>query len=181
MEFQIESKRLLLRVETPEKARDVLTFYQNNKEIFEAFEPTRPANFYTAGYQKSMLNYEYQEILKGHFLRYFVYLKEYPETIIGSVNFSNIQQGPFKKAAIGYKFDKKYWGNGYAYEACLTCIQIMAEDYKLHKIEAHVSPANQPSIKLMNRLHFTFEGTEFKSVEINGQWQDHYRYGLVLF
>lgn len=179
MSFSLTTERLILTIEDSNKAEDILAFYQNNKDLFERFEPTRPQNFYTMEYQRAAVSYEYSEIIKGETLRYYVYLKEQPDTIIGSVNFSRMEHGPFSKAVIGYKFDAAYHGHGYALEACRAALPVMFSNYKIHRIEARVSPDNIASIKLLEHLHFRFEGIEYQSVEVNGHFTDHYRYSLL--
>lgn len=179
MSFKLTTNRLILQIEDATKAEDVLSFYQNNRSLFERFEPTRPHNFYTLSYQKAAMQYEYSEIIKGKSLRYYIYLKEMPDTIIGSVNFSRMEHSPFSKASLGYKFDASYHGHGYAMEACQAAIPVIFSNYNIHRIEARVSPDNTPSIKLLERLGFQYEGIEYQSVEVNGTYRDHYRYSLI--
>ena len=170
MSFQLETDRLILKIEDDTAAQKVLDFYVRNQEQFERFEPTRPRNFYT---------YEYHEIIKGKTLRYYVYTKEQPDMLIGSVNFSNFMHRPFSRTSIGYKLDKDAQGHGYAYEACQAAIPIIFSNYRIHRIEARVAPDNLPSIRLLERLHFLYEGIEYQGVEIQGVYKDHYRYGLI--
>lgn len=179
MSFRLTTDRLLLQVEDASKAEEVLTFYQKNQSAFDVFEPTRPDNFYTLSYQKAAMQYEYTEIIKGKSLRYYIYLRKAPETIIGSVNFSKILHNPFSAASIGYKMDISYQGHGYATEACTAAIPVIFSGYQIHRIEARVAPNNIASIKLLERLDFRFEGIEYQSVEVNGRYQDHYRYSLL--
>lgn len=179
MSFQLTTDRLILQIENADKAAEVLAFYEKNRTLFECFEPTRPKNFYTLAYQKASMQYEYSETLKGKSLRYYIYLKEKPDTIIGSVNFFRLQHEPFSSASIGYKIDASYQGQGYATEACQAAIPVMFSNYKIHRIEARVSPDNIPSIKLLEHLDFRFEGIEYQSVSIKGQYKDHYRYSLL--
>lgn len=179
MSFQLATERLILKIEDSDKTKEILGFYQNNKTLFEQFEPTRPNNFYTEAYQRASISYEYSEIIKGKTLRYYIYLKNDPGTIIGSVNFFRMEHGPFSKASIGYKLDATYHGQGYAFEACQAAIPIIFSNYKIHRLEARVALNNTPSIKLLERLNFRFEGIEYKSVEVNGTFTDHYRYSLL--
>lgn len=179
MSFKITTERLILTIEDGTKSQEILAFYQRNKELFERFEPTRPDNFYTDAYQKASVSYEYSQIIKGKTLRYYIYLRNQPDTIIGSVNFSRLEHGPFSKASIGYKLDAAYQGHGYATEACQVAIPVLFTNYRIHRIEARVSPNNLPSIKLLERLNFRFEGIEYESVEVNGHFTDHYRYSLL--
>lgn len=179
MSFTLNTQRLLLQVEDSTKAPDVLAFYLKNRELFERFEPTRPDNFYTLDYQAAVMNYEYQATLKGKALRYYLYLKEEPDIIIGSVNFSQLMHGPFSRASIGYKLDSGYHGNGYAFEACQAAVSVIFSNYKIHRLDARVAPENVPSIKLLERLGFVYEGIEYQGVEVKGTFKDHYRYGLI--
>lgn len=179
MSFLLETHRLLLRVEDASVAPQVLALYNRNKSAFEQYEPTRPDNFYTLSYQKAAIQYEYTECMKGRSLRYYIYKRTSPDTIIGSVNFSRIEHGPFSHASIGYKIDTKEQGNGYATEACEAAIPILFSNYKIHRIEARVAPSNLASIKLLEHLLFRFEGIEYQSVEVNGLFCDHYRYSLL--
>lgn len=179
MSFTITTERLILTIEDGTKSQEILAFYQRNKDLFDRFEPTRPSNFYTEAYQNASVSYEYSQIIKGKTLRYYIYLKNQPDTIIGSVNFSRMEHGPFSKASLGYKLDAAYHGNGYALEACQAAIPVLFSNYRIHRIEARVSPNNLPSIKLLERLNFRFEGIEYESVEVNGHFTDHYRYSLL--
>ena len=179
MSFSISTNRLILKIEDATKAKDILDFYQNNADLFDQYEPTRPANFYTLAFQNAAIAREYSDIVKGKTLRYYVYLKEQPDIIIGSVNFSRMEHGPFSHASIGYKFDKSYHGKGYALEACRAAIPVIFDNYKIHRIEARVSPNNYASIKLLEKLGFQYEGIEYLSIEINGVFQDHHRYSLI--
>lgn len=179
MSFKLTTSRLILQIEDASKAGAVLSFYQNNRTLFERFEPTRPNQFYTLTYQKAAMQYEYSEIIKGKSLRYYIYLKEMPDTIIGSVNFSRMEHDPFSRASLGYKLDASYHGHGYATEACQAAIPVIFSNYNIHRIEARVSPDNIPSIKLLERLAFRYEGIEYQGVEVNGTYRDHYRYSLI--
>ncbi len=179
MQFQVETNNLILKVENIDKAHDVLDFYNNNSDLFDRYEPTRPNNFYTEAFHKASLRAEYNDILNKRFLRYYIYLKSNPNKIIGAINFSNIKYEPFMSASIGYKLDKEYHKKGYAYEACVASIGMIFNEYGLRRIEAKVLPTNIPSIKLLKRLHFVYEGVEYSSVSIRGICEDLYRFSLI--
>lgn len=179
MQFEVETDNLILRVENVDKADEVLAFYSNNSDLFDIYEPTRPTNFYTEAFHKATLKAEYNDILNKRFLRYYMYLKSNPNEIIGAINFSSINYGPFMNTSIGYKLDKKYHKRGYAYEACVASIGIIFNEYGLHRIEAKVLPTNIPSIRLLKRLHFIYEGVEYSAVSINGKRENLYRLSLI--
>ena len=65
------------------------------------------------------------------------------------------------------------------FEACQAAISVIFSNYKIHRLDARVAPDNIPSIKLLERLGFVYEGIEYQGVEVNGTFKDHYRYGLI--
>lgn len=174
-----ETNRLILQILTSNHAEQVLDFYNNNMDIFEPYEPTRPDNFYTKAYQKALLTCEYNAILKSETVRFWIFKKEDPDKIIGTVSFSNIQPYIFSSCNIGYKFDKEYHHHGYALEAINKICEIIFYDYNLHRIKAYIMPCNIPSKNLIERAGFTFEGIARKSIFIRDIWEDHEQYSLI--
>lgn len=179
MQLIYETERLSLQCLTSASALAVRDFYLENQRYFEPYELTRPEAFYTIGFQTSVLDWEWKEMQAKRCLRYFLFLKNNPADVIGSVNFSDIRLGFMQKASLGYKIDHRYWHQGYAYEACVKCLDIIFQEYGLHRIEAHIAPANQPSIHLIQKLGFTYEGLERESAEINHHWQDLHRFAKI--
>ncbi len=179
MDFTYETERLILRVLRAESAPAVLQFYLDNRELFERYEAARPDNFYTEQYQKTLLTAEYNLAFKQSAVRFYVFRKEAPEQIIGSICFRNIVRAMFQSCETGYKFDARYHHQGYAFEALDKGIDIMFRDVKLHRIVASVMPSNHPSVRLLQNLGFSCEGMERQSALIRGKWQDHARYALL--
>ncbi|MBQ8148683.1 MAG: GNAT family N-acetyltransferase [Lachnospiraceae bacterium] len=176
---KLETKRLRMQCLTNESAFAVLEFYKENQPYFDQYELTRPRNFYTVSYHTAALDWELKEMEARRCLRYFVFLKEEPSMIIGSVNVSDIRFGCMQKASFGYKFDHRFWHQGYAYEACTSCLDFIFRDYGLHRMEANIMPSNQASIRLIQRLGFSYEGTEKESAEINHRWEDLHRFAKL--
>ena len=52
-------------------------------------------------------------------------------------------------------------------------VQIMFDDFGLHRIEVNVVPRNERSLKVMKKLNFEQEGFSKRYLEINGKWEDH--------
>lgn len=179
MNFNINTSRLTMKVLIPQSASLVLDFYIKNQEHFKLWEPSHDNNFYTKSYQKIALEYEYNQILNLKFLRYYVFLNNNFNFIIGTISFNNIQKGALKSCNIGYRFDKNFCGYGFAYEAISTLIPLIFNDYQLHRIEAFIMPSNIPSLNLISKLGFLYEGICKQYAKVNGIWQDHERYSLI--
>ncbi len=174
-----ETKRLLLKTLNKDSAPYVLSFYEENKELFEPWEPTRGNNFYTLAYMKALLTAEQHQASEGRLIRYWVFLKEHPEELIGTVCIQNILKDPYHSGSLGYKFSQRYLHQGYAAESIERCIELAFGEYHIHRIDAYIMPNNTASIKLINRLSFQYEGTCRAFAKINGNWHDHMHFSLL--
>ena len=179
MNLIYETDRLILKVLRPEAAKKVLCFYLDNKELFEKYEASRPDNFYTVKYQKSVLLCEYNLTVQLSAVRFYVFLKDDPDRIIGTICFRDITRSIYDSCEVGYKFDERFWHHGYATEALIEGIDIMFGDLGLHRITACVMPGNTPSIRLLESLYFKCEGLLLQNARIQGEWADHYLYSLI--
>ncbi len=85
---------------------------------------------------------------------------------------------------LGYVLNRKFWGNGYAFEAC-SAMCMNAFSGGTHRIEANCDPLNSASWKLLERLGFTREGHLHKDIyfrkDKNGNpiWKDTYIYSKL--
>jgi ribosomal-protein-alanine N-acetyltransferase len=174
-----ETDRLVLKLLGKEAAPIVLAFYEDNKSLFEPWEPSRSTNFYTLGYHRASLTAEFNQMAAGKLIRYWVFRKEKPEEIIGSFCFQNLLKEPYQSCCLGYKFSHRYHHQGYATESIRKGIEVLFEECHMHRIEAFIMPANKPSRRLAERLSFQFEGISYSNARINGEWTDHMRYSLI--
>ncbi len=174
-----ETERLLLKILNKEAAPLVLSFYEDNAGLFEPWEPKRSNNFYTLSYHKTLLTAEHNLMADGRLVRFWVFLKDYPEEIIGSICFQNLLREPYCSCSLGYKFSQKYQHHGYATESLRKCIDLLQNEYNMHRIDAFIMPDNLSSLKLIERLGFTYEGTSRSYARINGRWTDHLHYALI--
>ncbi|MCR5468961.1 MAG: GNAT family N-acetyltransferase [Lachnospiraceae bacterium] len=170
-----ETDRLYLQVLAPTEpnAKKVLRLYDNNRDRFEPYELDRQENFYTVGYQLALLQTEYNLFVKGETVRFFLFLKNDPDTIIGTVAFHEIKKSFFHCCDIGYKLDVKYESKGFATEALMGAMGIMHDEYSMHRINAYVIPSNERSLKLLSRIGYVDEGLQKDYIFMHGVWQDH--------
>jgi ribosomal-protein-alanine N-acetyltransferase len=179
MNLEYTTNRLILRVLDASAAKEVLTFFDRNRDVFEPYEPLKPQNFYTLSYQRSMLHCETQLFSKLQLVRFWVFTKENPHQIIGTVSFQDFKKGAFQSCQTGYRFDAQFWNHGYAAEALSFCAQLMFRELSVHRIFAYVMPENAPSIRLLTKLHFQQEGLLRRCINICGEWTDHYYFSLL--
>lgn len=80
---------------------------------------------------------------------------------------------------IGWIFNKKYWRQGYAYEACSELIAYGFRELNVHKVVAETID-NRKSVPLMEKLGMKREGVQRSQTKDNsGNWADVYLYGLL--
>lgn len=179
MQMNYETSRLVLRILPQTAAGQVLRFYLDNQEIFEQCEPERPKNFYTEEFQRTLLHCEYHLAVKQSAVRFWVFEKNSEQQVIGTVSMQNIRRGPYQSCELGYKFDHRFWGRGYARESIYQAVSVAFDDMKLHRIEALVLPDNLPSQRLLETLGFHKEGIKKQSVLLQGAFRDHEVYALL--
>ncbi|MDT8719255.1 GNAT family N-acetyltransferase [Clostridium sp. 19966] len=173
MEKIYETERLVLKVLDKSYADLVLEYYSRNKLFLEEWEPRRNEGFYTKAYHEKELEKEYISIEKGDSFRVWILKKEDERKIIGSIGFSNIVRGAFLSCYLGYKLDKDEINKGYMTEAINKGIEIMFNEYGLHRIEANIMPKNKRSLRVAEKVGFYNEGLAYKYLNINGKWEDH--------
>lgn len=179
MQMSFTTNRLILSVLHTNEADKVLAFYERNKEHFEPWESERDPNFYTISFQRLTLSMEYNLFLQSKLLRFWIFHRDDPQTIIGSVNFYNIVRGSCCTCQLGYKLDHEHTGFGYAQESIQASMGILFEEYNMHRIEANIMPSNLKSIKVIENLGFNYEGLAKSSLKIKGSWEDHARYAYI--
>jgi len=59
---------------------------------------------------------------------------------------------------VGYALFPEFWGKGYAYEAAEATMREAAGRFGLKRVIAIVSPGNDPSIRVLEKLGMRFEG-----------------------
>lgn len=179
MNFEYETDRLLLKILTAKFAEDVLFFQKRNRDIFEQYDGTKPEKYYTAGYQRTLLNFDFNMSVCQKSFRYWIMEKTNPTRIIGTVSIQRIERSIFQTCVIGYKMDRDYLRQGYMHETLSLITDLIFSDLKLHRIEAYVKPDNIASIRLLEKSGFLNEGTAHESIFISGRWEDHLRFALI--
>ncbi|HOK49329.1 MAG TPA: GNAT family N-acetyltransferase [Sedimentibacter sp.] len=172
-----ETDRLWLKILKPNYCRQVLDYYKRNHDFLQEWEPQRPKDFYTLSYQKRQLSYEYRMFKERKLIRFWI-LKKEDNKLIGNICLSNIIMGNFRSCYMGYKLDCDEINKGYMTEAIKKVLDIMFNEYGLHRIEVNVMPRNIRSLKVMKKLNFEEEGYSRRYLEINGKWEDHVHFAI---
>jgi ribosomal-protein-alanine N-acetyltransferase len=62
----------------------------------------------------------------------------------------------------------------------LALIRYTFETLGLHRVEICIVPRNTNSRRVMEKLAIRDEGIAQRYLEINGEWEDHIRYGMTV-
>ena len=171
MNAEYETERLSLMVLTDKEAPLVLNFYEKNLEDFSKYEPIPKKEVHSLSYQARNMQYEYAAYCQGKIVRYYLFLKDNPFQIIGTLSYRNIHYGYKRTCEIGYKMDLDFRHQGYMHEAISFCDQRIFES-GIHRIEAYVLPSNQHSIDLLQGLGYEREGLLHDKAFLNGKYID---------
>lgn len=96
--------------------------------------------------------------------------------VIGYILFKSIEEDVCE---IGWFFNRRYWRQGYAYEACAKVMEYAFEVLNVHKIIAETIDTVK-SVKLMVKLGMVCEGIQRSQARDNaGNRADLYCYGIL--
>ncbi|MDY7100562.1 MAG: GNAT family protein [Actinomycetota bacterium] len=101
------------------------------------------------------------------------------QRLVGEINLSSVQRGPFQSGYVGYWVDEAAAGHGYCPEAVAVLCRHAFEDLALHRLQISIIPRNGPSRRVMEKLAIREEGTALRYLRINGRWEDHVRYAIT--
>jgi ribosomal-protein-alanine N-acetyltransferase len=111
-------------------------------------------------------------------VRWGITLTGASDTVIGSCGFF-LFDDEFRRAEMGYELARAYWRQGIMREALGAIITYAFANTHLHRIEAVVNGANEPSKALLLTLGFTLEGAlRQRFYFANRYWDDLY-FGLL--
>jgi len=100
------------------------------------------------------------------------------DLLLGVVSLADISRR-HRSAEVGYWLAKKFWNNGYMYQGQLLLLNYAFEELGLNRLQAKVSPRNTPSIRSIERLGFTCEGTLREDAYWKGRYHTHQVWSLL--
>lgn len=175
----LTTDNLILQISHGSYTPLVLNFLESGRSVFEQYEAAKSPFFYTYQFQEHILNSEYDAAMKRQYLRYYIFEKNNPDKIIGTVSFGNVLPDPYISCNIGYKISPGYTSRGYCTDAVNISLNAAYEYLNIHRINAFVQENNTASIKVLEKCGFSLEGKCIKNLRVNGKWTDHLLYGLI--
>lgn len=174
----IQTDRCHLRLATQKDAQVIIDFHLKNNDHFSPWDPVKPANFFSKEFWLKRISDAEHEFEHDRSLRLIMLSKKNDE-MMGMINFTNFERGPFQNCRLGYKIGQDFQGQGLMHESLKASISYLFEELKFHRIEANYIPSNKRSGNLLKRLGFVEHGIAENYLQIAGQWQAHVLTSLV--
>ncbi|MFT4030093.1 MAG: GNAT family protein [Protaetiibacter sp.] len=100
--------------------------------------------------------------------------------LAGQLNVSGIVYGSLSSATIGYWVAERFAGRGVTPTAVALATDHCFFGMGLHRMEICIRPENAPSLRVVQKLGFRYEGLRRRYIHINGDWRDHFCFGLLV-
>lgn len=100
--------------------------------------------------------------------------------LAGHVTVSGVTRGAFDSAHVGYWVDERVAGRGVTTTALALVLDHCFGPIGLHRIEANVRPENAASLRVLDKLGFTAEGSHRRYLFIDEAWRDHLAFALLV-
>ncbi|GAA2067068.1 MULTISPECIES: GNAT family N-acetyltransferase [Leifsonia] len=139
---------------------------------WEATSPYAPGSFDTRASIRSLL----ANSRAGHGLPFIV---EWDGRLAGQLNVSSIAYGSLSSATIGYWIAEEFAGRNITPTAVALATDYCFYQLGLHRMEICIRPENGPSLRVVEKLGFRYEGLRRRYIHINGDWRDHFCFALV--
>ncbi|MEU8803845.1 GNAT family protein [Spirillospora sp. NPDC048819] len=99
--------------------------------------------------------------------------------MVGHVTINHILRAGYQRGVLGYGAFVPHQGRGHMSEGLGLVLDDAFGRLGLHRLEAEIQPANEPSINLVKRLGFRKEGLAVGLVRIEDVWRDHERWAIT--
>jgi [ribosomal protein S5]-alanine N-acetyltransferase len=105
---------------------------------------------------------------------------DYRGQLAGQLNVSGIAYGSLSSATIGYWVSERFAGKGLTPTAVALATDHCFFTVGLHRMEICIRPENEPSLRVVEKLGFRYEGLRRRYIHINGDWRDHFCFALTV-
>lgn len=170
----IETERLLLRSFEPEDWRKVF-LYMSDPEVIR-YLPEEP--YAKEDSERFVLTTLERQGERGEWPEMLAVVLKAEDRLIGHMPFPVFSE-KYRTREIGWIYDPRYQGQGYATEAALALLRWGFESLGLHRIIATCDPRNRASSRIMEKLGMRREAHFIKDVRLHGEWCDEYFYAIL--
>ncbi|WP_424463009.1 GNAT family N-acetyltransferase [Pseudoclavibacter helvolus] len=103
----------------------------------------------------------------------------YEGRFAGQLTVSSISYGALSSATLGYWVAREFAGKGLATIATAMATDHCLQGLGLHRMEICIRPENAKSLRVVEKLGLRYEGLRRRYIHIDGDWRDHFCFGVV--
>jgi [ribosomal protein S5]-alanine N-acetyltransferase len=151
--------------------------FESERFIYREHTEVDAGNFYALNSDPLVIQYTgdkafQDERAAAEFLRTYTHYREYGfgrwatiEKASGQyVGWCGLKYSPsLKEHDLGYRFFRKYWGQGFATEAAARCLDVGFDKFQLQEIVGRCRKENQASIRVLQKIGMEFKGVRYHS------------------
>ena len=108
------------------------------------------------------------------------FVVEYDGEFAGQLNVSGMSYGSLSSASIGDWVSERFAGKNVTPTAVALATDHVFFGLGLHRMEICIRPENAPSLRVVEKLGFRYEGLRRRFIHINGDWRDHFCFALTV-
>jgi ribosomal-protein-alanine N-acetyltransferase len=149
-----------------------------SREFLAPWEPVWPDDDLTrAAFRRRIRRYE-RDLHEESGYAFLVFRKS-DRAMLGGATLTNLRRGAAQAGSLGYWMGKSHAGKGYMSAAIAALVPFAHSMLRLRRIEAACLLSNAASIRLLEKMNFSREGTARQYLSIAGDWQDHLLYARL--
>jgi ribosomal-protein-alanine N-acetyltransferase len=154
----------------------LLDLYSANSDFLAPFDPPRAADFLTEAGQAREVALAVEAATVGTSHRFVIEADAEPVGILGV---SNIVEGAFRSANLGYWVSQDHNGRGVATASVGLAVRWAFDTRGLHRLQAGTLLDNVRSQRVLEKNGFERIGISRNYLNIAGAWRDHILFGLT--
>ncbi len=175
---EIVGPNLVLRLPQLGDFDQWVSLREASRGFLQPWEPIwNTADHKRSSFRQRLKRYQ-AELKSGKAVSFYIFVDE-GAVLAGGLTLANIKRGVSQSCTLGYWMGKEHAGQGIMKQAVGLIVPYVFDRLKLHRLEAAAIATNRPSINLLEKCGFSFEGKVRKYLKINGKWQDHHLYSLL--
>lgn len=174
----LEGGGVVLRPPRPSDHIDWATLREQSRDYLQPWEPRWPEDDLSRAAFKRRLQLYAREMENGTAWPFFIFAGE-DQTLVGAATLSNVRRGVAETGTLGYWIGQPFAGRGHATAGVRTVVAHAFGALRLHRVEAACLPSNIASRRVLEKAGFRKEGEARAYLKINGDWADHWLFGVV--
>ncbi|SEU32142.1 GNAT family N-acetyltransferase [Paenibacillus sp. NFR01] len=178
IELRNAEKGIYLSLLKHTDAELLLKLRLRNLEHHAPYEPKREKDYFTEEGQRQLLAGREEEARQDRAYMFGIYLLD--GQLIGQITLSNVVRGAACYADLGYFIDYAEQGKGYTSAAAQLVLEFAFRSLALHRVQAAILLHNDRSRRVLEKNGFQPEGIARRYLKINGEWQDHRIYAILV-